>query len=221
MLQARREIAVNGSDLLNLQVVLQPAAAIPVTVTHAPANATPEAEQAAQNPGVSVTLLPAELFSFNSYGTQQQGDPPVLSIPNVTPGKYKVDIQSYGAECVESAWYGNVDFGLRDYLVVGEGQAQPITINLRADCATLTAKLKPSEHSQQGFLLVVPSSSVATPKVMPIAAQNPSGQSSFYPLAFSPFNTLSPGTYQVYAFSTLDGLEYSNPEALRNYPAIP
>lgn len=28
---------------------------------------------------------------------------------------------------------------------------------------------------------------------------------------------LSAGTYQVFAFANVDGLEYANPEAMRNY----
>jgi hypothetical protein len=31
--------------------------------------------------------------------------------------------------------------------------------------------------------------------------------------------TLSPGSYQVFAFSRVEGLEYANPEALRAYPS--
>jgi hypothetical protein len=30
--------------------------------------------------------------------------------------------------------------------------------------------------------------------------------------------SLPTGTYRVYAFNTLDGLEYASPEALREYP---
>jgi hypothetical protein len=139
----------------------------------------------------------------------------VLSFLNVTPGKYKLDVQGYAHECLESAWYGSIDL-TRDYLLAGaDGGAQPIVINLRADCAQLTAKLRPAGQQRPGVVLVVPTSSVGEARVLQLQAQQSSRDFNRIPQ----FITLSPGSYQVYAFTSVDGLEYSNPQVLRNYPS--
>jgi hypothetical protein len=222
--QSRQEIAVSHSDL-DLQIPLRPAASIPVTLNHAtnPAVETAQAqivglinESKLMNPGISATLISTDASTMQSIGLQMQGDPPALGFNDVPPGKYKLDVQAFGNECVESAWYGSVDL-TRDYVVIdANGGAQPLTINLRADCGTLTAKLRPEERSQSGFVLVVPSSSVGEPKILQV--QQASTHQVFAGFANHSL-TLTPGSYQVFALTSLEGLEYSNPEALRNYPS--
>jgi len=219
--QTRQEIAVSHADVTDLQILLRPAARIPVTINHPADTVQPPMVQMingnkVMNPGISATLNSVEPSDVRAYGLGMQGDPPVTEFSDVAPGKYKLDVQAFGSECVESARYGSVDL-TRDYVLVDpNGGTQPLTINLRADCSTLTAKLRPEERSHSGFVLVVPSSSLGEPKVLPLQAHSNS----------SPFNgfnnpslTLSPGSYQVFALTSLDGLEYANPEALRNYPS--
>jgi hypothetical protein len=127
-------------------------------------------------------------------------------------------VQTFGAECLESAWSGGVDL-LRDTLTVGsDAAAPPITINLRADCPTLTATVRASGENQQqtAILLIVPSSGIAEPRTMGVPIQR---QQAAAP-AMNSFNmTLPPGSYHVYAFPNVDGLEYANPEVLRGYPS--
>jgi carboxypeptidase family protein len=222
--QTRQEIAVGHTDL-DLQIPLRPAASIPVTVNH-PATQAVDTEQPqlvqmingqkVMNPGISVNLISTDASSMQSVGLQMQGDPPVLGFNDVPPGKYKLDVQAFGNECVESAWYGSVDL-TRDYVVIDtNGGTQPLTINLRADCATLTAKLSPEERSHSGFVLIVPGSSVGEPKILQVQQTSP--PSVFTGFAYQSL-TLSPGSYQVFALTSVEGLEYSNPEALRNYPS--
>jgi hypothetical protein len=217
--EARQEIAVNHADLNDLQIALHPATSIPLTINHPANQAAAAAAETNLNRGPSVfaTLNSLDQFNFRNFGMQMQGDPPTPTFLNVSAGKYRLDVQTYGRECVESAWYGSVDL-LRDYLIVSsDGGSQPVTINLRDDCATLTAKVRPGEHAPAttGAVLVVPSSSFVAPKVLPIATQLPPGLSGVSLSA----TVLSPGSYQVYAFTNLDGLEYANPEVLRGYPS--
>jgi len=208
--QARQEIAVTHADLENVRITAHLNAVIPLTVNH---SAVPAA-------GVEGTIF-ANLISVDqpniqTNGTQQQGDPPVLSFVNVTPGKYKLDVQGFGHECLESARYGGIDL-TRDYLLVSAGGAtQPLIINLRADCAGITAKLRPADQQRPAVALVVPTSGIGEPKVLPIQAQPKQGMIYAWP---NQAVALSPGSYQVYAFSTLDGLEYANRQVLRNYPS--
>ena len=214
--QAREEIAVSGADISNLQILLHAAASIPVTV-NPPATQNEGAPGPQVNRGINPMLLPVEPSSNSQqYGLTAHEDPPGLSFDNVFPGKYKLSVQNFGGgECVESAWYGNVDL-VRDYLVVGsDGGVQPVTINMSKDCATLSAQMAPGQEQNSGFLVMVPTSaSVAEPTTFPVMSRGP----LLGPMR-GPALTLSPGTYQVYAFTSLDGLEYANPEVLRDYPS--
>jgi hypothetical protein len=220
--QARQEIAVNHADIADLQILLHRAASIPVVLNH-PTNQPAETQpqiiaSGSVNPGISATLVSVDPYKMEIYGMQMQGDPPVTEFHDVAPGKYKLDVQAFGSECVETSWYGSTDV-TRDYLTVGtDGATQPLTINLRADCSTLSAKLRPEEQSHSGFLLVVPSSSLGEPKILPFQAQPSSNQVVGF-INSSSSIILSPGSYQVFAFTNLDGLEYANPEALRSYPS--
>lgn len=195
--EARQEVVVSDADVMGLQVALHPLATIPVKVNRPPgASETP----------VQAALASVEPFQYRMYGILQQGTPPVASFPSVAPGKYRLQVPTAGSECLESATYGSVDL-TRDYLVVGQGQdPEPLTINLRSDCATLSMKLQPSEKPRTGIMLVIPSSPMAEPGVY----QTTGAVGSV---------TLSPGSYQVFALSSIDGLEYANPEALREYPS--
>jgi len=211
--QARQEIAVSGADISNLQMMLHAAASIPVTVNRAATQDEGAPGPRPANPGINATLLSADpSLNQQQYGLTSHDDPPALSFDNVFPGKYKLSVPNFGAtECVESAWYGNVDL-LRDYLVLGsDGSTQPLTINMSKDCATLNAQIAAGQEQNSGFLVIVPnSSSVAEPIVFPVMSRG----------AWSgPALPLSPGTYQVYAFMSVDGLEYANPEVLRDYPS--
>jgi hypothetical protein len=207
--QARQEISVNHADVANVQIMLHPNAVIPVTVNHS------TAPSAGVEGSIVATLISVDQPIFQMNGMQQQGDPPVLSFLNVTPGKYKLDVQGYAHECLESAWYGSIDL-THDYLLLGpDAGVQPIVINLRADCATLTAKLRPADQQRAGVVLIVPTSSIAEPKVLQLQPQQPNQTFNRIPQSLP----LSPGAYQVYAFTSPEGLEYSNPQVLRAYPS--
>ena len=213
--EAREEIVVDGAAVTDLQFTMHPLASIPVKVNHAVNKGQPETDVA--ETAINASLISVEPFRHSAYGLQAQGSPPVATFSNVAAGKYKLNMQPFGSECLESAWYGSVDL-TRDYLVVGSGvssvDTQALTINLRGDCATLSFKLQPGEQPRIGLVLIVGSSPVAEPETLPVQV----------PTLAQPDNvsmplTLSPGSYQVYAFSSVDGLEYANPEALRGYPS--
>ena len=213
-LEARQEFTVDHSDVMGLQLVLHPPVAIPITVNRAGSNQSDHLSETNNSqdgrrkfipryPGIQVSLVSDHQSSF----AMQQGNPPQMMFRDIQPGKYKLRVQPFSNECVESATYGGIDL-TRDYLVVGsEGSTQPVTIDMGTDCATLNLTVKPSEHPPaMMYAVIVPSSSFAEPNVQPLPAQG------VVPL------TLSPGSYQIYVFSNLEGLEYANPEAMRNYP---
>jgi hypothetical protein len=214
--EARQVLTVDGADLNNVEMQLHPAS-IPVTINSAASQRKPLPDLQLGPPGASLELISEGGANLRTYELMSRGDgDSVLFFDDVAEGKYKLDVQSYGSECLESAWYGSVNLS-DDYLVVTSGgPTQPLIVNLRGDCASLSAQIAPGQNQASGFLVIVPSSSFAEPKVLPIMAQ------SFFP-AGMPFGgmsiTLAPGTYRVFAFTNLDHLEYANPEALRDYPS--
>ncbi len=207
---ARQEITVNGTDIQNIQILLHPAASIPVTVNHSAKGAV------AGNPGVSAVLTSdGPAGNFRQYGlmSRDQRSPPAFE--NVSEGRYTLNVQGFGGECVDSAWYGNVDL-LRDYLVMGpDGVSQPIVINMRGDCATLTPKIDGADNQTSASVIVVPSGWFAEPRVLQFNTQQSGAGAVFHGQSLM----LTPGTYQVFAFTNIEGLEYANPEAMRDYPS--
>jgi hypothetical protein len=212
--ELRQEIVVDDADVTDLQFRLHPLASIPVKVNHATNTVQPSSETDLADTSLNASLISVEPSRYVAYGRQALGSPPVGAFVNVSAGKNKLNMQPSGNECLESAWYGGVDL-TRDFMVVGSGEyAQALTINLRADCASLTVKLQSEGQTRSGFVLIVPTSGLAEPAALPVTAPTP-----IQPTNVSIPLTLSPGSYQVFAFSSLDGLEYANPEALRGYPS--
>jgi hypothetical protein len=213
---ARQEIAVGESDLNNVEIAMHPSISIPVTINHsagvkgnAYVNATlfPTGEwnqrtfslaiQGATPPEGRVFLAPGTVGPATNGATQNSGENP-LAFENIEEGKYRLDVFPNPPECLDSAWYGNVDLSRSDLVVNGAG-GQRITINMRNDCSTLGIKLDGA-----GFTIVVSDDNLMSPRVL----QNFRGNL-----------LLSPGKYRVYALTDINDLEYANPEALRDYPA--
>jgi hypothetical protein len=162
-----------------------------------------------QGPGVQVQLLPTNnATNERFYAAPRPGDSQgALFLQGVHPGNYKVVVQAFGEECVESVSAGSIDLMHNDLLISPGSQPSPITVSLRNDCATITGTVRSENQNAPAFILLVPDSAPAEPKLFP--AQ---------PNANFVFAGLSPGTYRVWAFSNVTGLEYANPDALRDYP---
>jgi Carboxypeptidase regulatory-like domain len=224
MYYAEQAVEVNGSDISGLQVSLQPSSAIPVIVNRAPVTASapqnassPPADQARaiaplpldKGPGVQVQLLPTnDASNERFYAAPRTGDSQgALFLEGVHPGNYKVVVQTFGPQCVESVSAGNIDLMHNDLLISPGSQPPPITVSLQNDCATVTGTVRSENQNAPAFVLLVPDSAPAEPKLVPFQVnQN-----------FA-FESLSPGTYRLWAFSNVAELEYANPDALRDYP---
>lgn len=210
---AEQGIEVTGSDISGLQIALQPMPAIPVIVNRAvPASASQNSSSSPtdQDAGVQVQLLPTNnAINERFYAAPRPGSPQgPLSIQGVHPGNYKVVAQAFGPECVESVSAGNIDLWHNDLLISPGSQPPPITVALRNDCATITGTVRSENQNAPAMILVVLDSAPAEPKLFPTQANQTFTAAS-----------LSPGTYRVWAFSNIEGLEYANPDALRDYPS--
>ncbi|MBV9303579.1 MAG: carboxypeptidase regulatory-like domain-containing protein [Acidobacteriaceae bacterium] len=217
MYYARQDVTVSGSDLSDLQVLLQRAADIPVNVNHSSAvnQAAPQLQNyvsgsvngPAQGPGIQVQLIPSDNSARRFYAAPQPEDAPGSQVfRGVLPGRYRVSAQAFGTECVDSISMGNVDLTRSDLSVAPGARPEPIAVSLRNDCANITGTVRSETHNLQGFALLVPDFLASEPQTMPT---QPNGSFSF--------GGLRPGTYHVYALSDLQGLEYANPEVLKDY----
>jgi len=199
--EARQEVNVSA-DVSDLQVPVHRATSIPLIVEHqaSPAANSPEEQYRRGFSEAEVSISSADpdnpLIMLGGGG----GEP-------VPPGKYRLHAGYLGKECLDSATFQGVDV-LREELTVGsEGGSQPLTLKMTYDCGSLTVHLRSLGENKQAFLVAVPKSfGLIDVRTFKIAGERQARAV-----------TLSPGAYQVFAFSSIDQLEYANPESLRSY----
>ena len=157
---------------------------------------------------VLIRLLQPNRFGMpggNYMGTVSPQKPTGFSVDNVVPGKYLVSAMENAPWYVESIRRGSVDLA-KEEMVVSPGEQEPIEVVLRDDSASLRGQMMREGQPVEGSALLVPDSGAGP---LPIFAQGEQGRFEQTGIA--------PGGYSVLAFDDLDGLEYTNPEALRPY----
>lgn len=125
-------------------------------------------------------------------------------IRGVAPGKYR--IRAGAGSCTESIASGAVDLLQEDLVIADGGRPPAIHLTRYSMCPTLGGTVHSESGDSQGVVLVISDSDRIEPEVRPI-----------YEGRFGDIS-LRPGTYHIYAFDSLNGLEYANLEALREYP---
>jgi hypothetical protein len=207
MYGARQEFTIDHADVIGLQVQAQKVLTIPVVV-NLPDNEPAEPPKQvgngqfmSPNTNIQAQLIPDKPTEGRNYFAIMQGNPPALRFMNVLSGKYKLSVRSFGNACLDSATYGGVDLTRDELVVAPDGGAQPVVLNLGSDCAVLKVTIKVEGGNPS--VVILPASGAAEP-----IAQQTTGVIQF---------KLPQGTYQVFAFANLEGLEYANPEAMRNY----
>lgn len=205
-----------GGNLNGVHMVLRPRLSIPVIIRN---DATRTPEMKANNSGPHQTP-PINLVvhrtdfegEYRSASLEQHNDdsPPSL---NVGPGRYSVDLSAfYNGVYVQSARYGDIDL-LREELIVQPAAApRPIEIVLRDDSASLQVKIMREERDLMCAVLVVPDAAPGQVKMV-----NVGGDSENFVMGF--INGLAPGDYKVFAFDSLDTIEFRNPEVMKQYSA--
>lgn len=213
------KVTVSGS-VTNLQLSLQPGVNIPVVARtefnkprergscdwNAPGGEIHHSD-CSDYPAARVELISTDSvrlrFSTESGPVQ---DPSTFGIHGVAPGKYMVRAQPGFGGYVQSVRSGNLDL-LREVLTVPEdGTVAPIEVVLRDDPGTLKVIVHAEKPGQPATILVLPDGALFSP---PTLMGNTSTEVYFPPMA--------PGNYKVFAFDSLDGLDYGNPEALAKY----
>lgn len=197
-------VAIGNADADNIQVSVDSAANIPVHLTFEDAGSQPPPAQ----PAARVHLTPRDrnLFNVGAWSrTENQDGQASESIPGVIPGRYRAEVQSMPNFYVSSLRSGASDLS-RDDLVVPPGEeGQAIEVVMHGGAASLRGMLKLDDQPVRGYVIVLPDGASASEPPM-IAT---SGQFTI--------GGLAPGSYHVYGFLSIKGLEYRNPEVMRTY----
>jgi len=221
-LNAEAKVSVSG-NIKDIHLALQPGITIPVAVRF---------ESAQQQTERNGTAVPVRLIfhprDANSqspiqaqdiYPTLEPGDgPDRFLLHNIPPGKYSVEVHALNGY-VRSALYGVTDLFRDEVVITRSTSILPLEIVMRDDAATLNVTLHSSgtnlngtnlnAGNLNGVLLLVPDGAPMQPPRVNHA--NGKGASSF--------DGLAPGDYRVFAFDSITGIEYTNPEALARYAA--
>ena len=195
---------VNG-----LQVALQPTLEIPV---HVRDEGTRE-KQPSINQGVfrtaMVQLIPENTRQQGIFaGLQDQKDPSSpMVLKNVSPGRYRAEVKTFGTNYVALARYGSIDLMAEDLVVPSSGAPGSIDIVTRDDGPKLTFKVQAGTSQTEIISLVVPDR--GEPSLMQMGSA--SGEFN------SVMSNLRPGRYTILAFDDVSDLEYTSREALEPY----
>jgi hypothetical protein len=210
-----------ASNVYNLNLALTPAISIPISVhKESVAQSAPSpmnyVRPQSQGPPLGVRLLATQPGASDSYATLE--GPPgqqTLVLRNVEPGRYSVELIPQGNWYVQSADCGRANL-LTDELVVTAGApVPPMQIVLRDDVGTLSVTVKPSSGADvQATIVVVPARSANT---APKTSQHFPSKDSSGGTESVAISSLAPGEYLVLAFDHIEGVEYSNPEVLKQY----
>ena len=190
---ATETVTVGSSDVKGLRILLQPLASVPVNLV----NGSTEVQ------GIQVQLTPrGKSGSGRRFGTNSVPS----GIPGVPPGSYRALVSGLNNQCLDSLTSGNVDLTREDLTVAPGSQPQPINVTLRDDCAALQVAVRSENQAVKPTVILIPASRAMEPISMQL---DPAGSYTFV--------NLSPGEYQVFAFSSINGLEYANPGAMREF----
>ena len=157
--------------------------------------------------GISISSDGATLNPMQ-YGTTPEttGSEQRQVVANVEPGTYRVEVSPLPGWYTAGLQSSGVDL-FQSPMRVHAGARQPIDVELRDDGAGLQVAVSSEDGaSAAGWFLLVPNRAPAEARVSPASLNAP---------AF--ISDLAPGSYSVLAFDHIDGLEYKNYEALREY----
>ncbi len=199
-----------SSDVPDLRIALARLPSVPVVVRSEAAKASTNPDTVdGPRPEVNVRLVSDESSNRGGWANfDPQETPRTFKVREVLPGKYSVEVTPIsGDRYIQSVRCGTLDL-LREKLVVQPGvQLQPIEVVVRDDGATLGGKVRNAGPDIVASLLIVPQS----------APMQPARQMQVFGAAEFQSAGLAPGDYKVFAFDSLDQIEYSNPESLGRY----
>ena len=207
---ASRIVNVNG-EVAGLSLAIAPLANIPVDVRFEITRNAHSGSYPKDMQPVQITLVSkGTAFTNQAYAATMEGQPEVRSfaVRNAEPGRYAVQLIPTGHWYIESARCGQSNLFTEDLSVQTGGPGEPIEIVLRDDFATVSGAVSLDGQPAQGTVLLIPE---ANPRGAIAFPANPDGRFQR--------EDLPPGDYIAIAFDRVDGLEYTNSEAMRAYSA--
>jgi len=207
---ASRNVNVNG-EVAGLSLAIVPLATIPVDVRFEITRNTNSGSYPKDMQPVQVTLMSeGTVFPNQVYGASMEGQPEArtFAVRNVEPGRYAVQLTPNGHWYIESARCGQTNLFTEGLSVQAGGLGGPIEIVLRDDFATVSGDVSLDGQPAQGMVLLIPE---ADPRGAITFPTNPEGRFER--------DDLPPGDYKAIAFDRVDGLEYTNTDAMRAYSA--
>jgi hypothetical protein len=194
-----------GSNLANVTLSVSPMTSIPVAFRTNEAGAG----EHENNPAAMVLLTQKQTGARRGAAWAEReadGNDKRMVIKRVEPGTYSVDIRPFPGWYVESALYGSLDLLAEDLTVPEGGTTEAIEITLRNSGASVSGNVRARGAAPaDGIVLLVSSRAPRLVKATHIV------NGSFT------IGDLAPGSYRALAIDRADDLEYTNPEALRDY----
>jgi hypothetical protein len=130
-----------------------------------------------------------------------------LTLDSMAPGKYLIEAQATHGGYVQSVRSGSVDL-LRQALTVPEdGTVAPIEVVLRDDSANVKVRVRGGTPGEAVHILALREDNLL-PAFRPVSGH--SDQEIHLP-------PLAPGQFRVFAFDSLDDLQYNSPGVLAQY----
>ncbi len=226
-------VTVSQADVTNVQILMQQPQSIPVQiqvvktkdeaagiqtarsflVAPVAPGSGPSANNGPRYPLGNIALTPDRTGHGMNYAQANPnglGPNEQLALKGAFPGTYRVTTQAFPPYYIESIRSGSVDLLDQPLTISAGGAVAPIQITLRDDSATLTVNVMQDGQPAAGGAVL------AIPTAHPSANESPRIWSGGNQLTLS---GLAPGDYRVYAFDSLENLEYANPEALRPFSA--
>jgi protocatechuate 3,4-dioxygenase beta subunit len=156
-----------------------------------------------------VMLMSFETGAFQGYSSPSSKEDPSPVVNGISPGKYLVRVFPMVGGHVHSLRSGGVDL-LREPLIVSDaGQVPPIEVVLRDDGGSIKVQVHSETHAEGGRILLVPE---FAPNLPPFVLD-------IWDAGEREYGDLPPGDYKVFAFDSIDGIEYGNPEVMAKYAA--
>jgi Carboxypeptidase regulatory-like domain len=194
-LYAEQSVNITASDIKNVRMTIEALPSVPVNV----AGPGPPDQRQVQ---IQLMSLENNRTFGSSRSPQNLSEAPMIRA--VPPGTYTVFAMPYGGGCLASISAGGVDL-TRNSLVISAGaQPPPIDVTLEDNCASIQGQVHMDTPVANASVILAPSSHAIQPQLTPLQEDG----------SFT-LNRISPGDYKLYAVSTADGLEYGNPEAMR------
>jgi hypothetical protein len=197
------QVGVNNADVEGVTIEMSPSATIPIQMDW---DKPPSGSVIQAVPQVHLSPVAHNPWNSGYWSRVDTRDgQQVQIIDRVMPGNYRVTIQPNAQGYVAAIRSGQTDLMQNELVVAPGSPPAPIQVTFHSGAATLTGTVKADGPAPHVYVLALPdfSSPVETPVIGSSGKFTASG--------------LAPGSYHVFAFASIDGLEFQNKEAMRKY----